>query len=214
MKAREIEQNRQELETSGIYKITNLRNNKYYIGRAENFYVRWNQHLKQLNKGIHVNTGLQKEWDESNFDFSIIEQTGKIEVKEIKHIYEDWKNGNHIYNDINSKLIISYFVIQMCKEKKYKFVIDYKHPDCLSDKGSPLVFSFIIKNPETDNYVFLSLNSAEYNNEPKNIRNAEIKSDYIKKHDDYFQVVYDYVRDDLSTHQAQVVCQMIERFLI
>lgn len=48
---------------SGIYKITNLVNNKVYIGQSVNIRKRWNQHVLELNKNIHPNIYLQSAWN-------------------------------------------------------------------------------------------------------------------------------------------------------
>lgn len=59
-----------------IYKITNLKNNKYYIGSTNNFKKRKYQHTYELNNHKHFNRLLQKDWDyygEENFEFIILE---------------------------------------------------------------------------------------------------------------------------------------------
>lgn len=62
---------------SGIYKIINIINNKFYIGSAINFYIRWNRHKNNLRKGLHVNKILQNSWNkygQENFKFEIVEE--------------------------------------------------------------------------------------------------------------------------------------------
>ena len=59
-----------------IYKITNIVNNKIYIGSSVNYRKRWHDHVYQLNKNIHSNKHLQNAWNkygEINFKFDIIE---------------------------------------------------------------------------------------------------------------------------------------------
>lgn len=61
----------------GVYSITNILNNKKYIGKSDNIYVRWDEHRKDLNKGVHYNKHLQRAWNkygEENFIFEIIEK--------------------------------------------------------------------------------------------------------------------------------------------
>lgn len=61
---------------SGVYKITNIINNKCYIGSSIDIVGRWRQHMKALRKGIHHSIHLQRAWNkdgEENFEFSIIE---------------------------------------------------------------------------------------------------------------------------------------------
>lgn len=72
---------------SGIYKITNIINSKFYIGSAVNFNKRWIKHKSELNNNKHHSKHLQNAWNiygENNFDFEIIEY---VENKEelIKH---------------------------------------------------------------------------------------------------------------------------------
>lgn len=61
---------------SGVYKITNTINNKFYIGSTINFKIRFKDHKKFLNQNNHGNSYLQKSWNknkEENFIFEIIE---------------------------------------------------------------------------------------------------------------------------------------------
>lgn len=47
-----------------IYKITNKKNNKVYIGKTKRtLEVRKNEHLRMLKQGIHHNVLLQKHYD-------------------------------------------------------------------------------------------------------------------------------------------------------
>ncbi len=60
----------------GIYKITNVVNNKCYVGSTINADRRWNGHKRALKKQIHCNRYLQRAWDkygEQSFTFEIIE---------------------------------------------------------------------------------------------------------------------------------------------
>jgi group I intron endonuclease len=60
---------------SGIYKITNLVNNKFYIGSSNNIYNRFYRHLSMLNRNCHNNQKLQNSWNKhgkSNFKFELL----------------------------------------------------------------------------------------------------------------------------------------------
>ena len=60
----------------GIYKITNLINDKFYIGSAINFTNRWNAHVWHLRNNKHINKHLQSSWNkygENNFKFEVID---------------------------------------------------------------------------------------------------------------------------------------------
>jgi group I intron endonuclease len=61
---------------SGIYKITNKINGRYYIGSSINIKNRWNEHKRTLKQNKHDNDFLQKSWNkhgEESFLFEIIE---------------------------------------------------------------------------------------------------------------------------------------------
>jgi group I intron endonuclease len=59
-----------------IYRITNMLNNKYYIGSAQSFERRSWQHKYDLKKGVHKNPRLQAAWNkygEDAFVFEVLE---------------------------------------------------------------------------------------------------------------------------------------------
>lgn len=59
----------------GIYKITNLQNGKFYIGKSKNIQGRWATHLHELKVGRHKNVALQNDYNKlgrANFSFEII----------------------------------------------------------------------------------------------------------------------------------------------
>ena len=62
-------------DISGVYLIQCIENGKNYIGSAKCIRTRWKQHIRDLNKKIHHNIKLQKDWDkykEHNFIFSVL----------------------------------------------------------------------------------------------------------------------------------------------
>lgn len=61
---------------SGIYKIINNINDKYYVGSSNNIYKRWKYHKQDLNRGNHRSQYLQRAWNkygEDNFTFVVTE---------------------------------------------------------------------------------------------------------------------------------------------
>jgi len=77
----------------GIYKITNLVNNKIYIGCASNIRTRKNGHLYDLRKGVHKNDYLQKAWNkygELNFKFEVVELCDTDLLHEKEHFWVDY----------------------------------------------------------------------------------------------------------------------------
>ena len=53
---------------SGIYKITNLENNKFYIGSAKDLYDRLASHKKDLRANKHCNIYLQRSYNKYGAD--------------------------------------------------------------------------------------------------------------------------------------------------
>lgn len=61
---------------SGVYKIVNIVNGKFYVGSSININKRWGEHKRSLRKNCHNNDFLQKSWNkhgEINFKFEILE---------------------------------------------------------------------------------------------------------------------------------------------
>lgn len=76
---------------TGIYKIENTNNGKFYIGSATHFYNRKSDHLRRLRLGIHKNIHLQNSFNkhgEKYFVFSLIEECERkdLPVKEQHYI--------------------------------------------------------------------------------------------------------------------------------
>lgn len=85
------------LKKCGIYKITNLVNEKFYIGSSNNLAKRRREHLWSLRKGNHVNDYLQKSFNkygEECFKFEVIEYIDNQEdLLSIEQIYLDNTNA-------------------------------------------------------------------------------------------------------------------------
>lgn len=84
-------------EVCGIYKITNLKNQKCYIGQATNIRERWNQHCKH---GLQIDTpqgnklyqAMLKDGLE-NFSFQLIEQCPREELNKKEAYYINMYNS-------------------------------------------------------------------------------------------------------------------------
>jgi hypothetical protein len=77
-------------EKPGIYLITNLINNKVYIGQSKNVYRRGIYHRFELNHNKHSNSHLQysfNKYGKENFSFSIIEYCFKEKLTEKEKYY-------------------------------------------------------------------------------------------------------------------------------
>lgn len=91
-----------KLTIAGIYKITNIVNNKIYIGSSNKINIRWNNHKSALRSNRHHNEHLQRSWNkygEENFTFEILEYI-KDESQLIKReqyyidSYKSYDNNN------------------------------------------------------------------------------------------------------------------------
>lgn len=64
-----------------IYKITNIKSNKVYIGQTNNVIRRFSNHKSKLKRGVHSNAHLQSAWNkygEEAFKFTILENFNPI----------------------------------------------------------------------------------------------------------------------------------------
>jgi len=88
----------------GIYKITNVVNQKIYIGGSRAIYNRWTGHKCTLRKSQHRNEHLQRAWSkygEQNFKFQIILECTAEEInKEETRLIQEHQtlNRNYGYN--------------------------------------------------------------------------------------------------------------------
>ena len=76
-------------KTSGIYKIINKVNGKYYVGSSNDIKGRWCQHKGQLNNNKHSNPHLQYAWNKygkDNFEFIIVEETPQNKLMEQNYL--------------------------------------------------------------------------------------------------------------------------------
>ena len=93
---------------SGIYSITNIINNKVYIGSSKDIYGRWVQHKNTLNQNKHHNRYLQFAWNkygEENFLFKIIELCdGKDLFVNEQKWYDFYNSGDEKYGYNLSKI--------------------------------------------------------------------------------------------------------------
>jgi group I intron endonuclease len=78
---------------SGIYLITNLLNNKKYVGSSVNIYNRYHTHKIKLKQKIHSNKHLEASYHKygaDNFIFEILEYCEKTELEFKEQYYIDF----------------------------------------------------------------------------------------------------------------------------
>lgn len=88
---------------AGIYLIYNKRTDKYYVGRSNNIFSRWNNHLVELLYKKHHNKLMQADFDSghyTDFEFSIIKIMSAKKLVEAEKIFiENYKqSGKTMYN--------------------------------------------------------------------------------------------------------------------
>lgn len=93
---------------SGVYKLTNLINNRIYIGSAKRFKERWKQHHYALKNNKHSNKFLQADYNkcgEDAFKFEVLEvisgeKQDRLLIEE-KYILQFFDKGENCYNLCN-----------------------------------------------------------------------------------------------------------------
>lgn len=78
---------------SGIYKILNTINGKFYIGSSDFIRRRWREHVVTLNGNKHGNSYLQNAWNKYGkdaFEFSVVEYCETSMLTEKEQFWLDW----------------------------------------------------------------------------------------------------------------------------
>ncbi len=86
---------------SGIYKINNLINGKFYIGSTVNFYNRYRVHVSTLQNKKHDNSYLQRSINKyglNNFTFSVVELCEADQLERIEAAWLSKSFGSNCYN--------------------------------------------------------------------------------------------------------------------
>lgn len=82
----------------GIYKITNTKNGKVYIGQSVDIDKRFKQHKKLLRENNHINYLLQDDWNvygEDSFTFEVVEKCRSPYLNEIEqHLIKECDSTN------------------------------------------------------------------------------------------------------------------------
>jgi group I intron endonuclease len=85
-----------DINACGIYKITNRKIGRVYIGSTKDaFEKRWNSHKADLRRGKHANHFLQSDWNlygPAWFSFEVVEYLHKEESGRIYEVEEYWNS--------------------------------------------------------------------------------------------------------------------------
>lgn len=188
-----IEDNNNIPNKPGIYKITNLKNNKCYIGSAINLKARIKRHVYELKNQLHNNIYLLRSFNKygiNNFEFELIEIFDKIKYKELLLIEE---NYIQLYNSIKE----GYNLILNNSEHFKNINKTKKHIDRNRKKQSIQVMCFnrfsgkFVKefNSITEASLYFKTSSSNISRVCKN------KLNYIKNHTFCYKKEYDKNKD-------------------
>jgi group I intron endonuclease len=161
----------------GIYKITNIYNNKCYIGESMNIERRWKEHKKSLQENKHHSYKLQKDYNqygENAFIYEIIleadSRLGSSLQQLTLKVYEDKFITQ--YDSIDNGYNVEYTLFKMLIGEKGIFseTINKKHIDMLKK---------VFKNISSNNGIYVP--SEEYLMQREiNIQKSQEKSEFKK----------------------------------
>lgn len=95
---------RDKKKICGVYSITNLKNNKRYIGSSKNIESRWADHKRRLKRNVHHSIHLQRAWNEygeQNFCFEILEECLKEQLFEKEQWWYDFYDSGNLLKGYN-----------------------------------------------------------------------------------------------------------------
>lgn len=146
---------------SGIYKITNITNNKFYIGSTYCFKIRKNHHFNKLKNNTHNNKHLQKSYNKygkENFKFEILANCPKEYLIKLEQWFLDnMKPEYNICKTAGSNLGIKF-------SKQHKLRIGLKNKNKIRSKELKSKWSEIKKqNPNIKLYKLIVEKAKEVN---------------------------------------------------
>ena len=111
--------------TSGIYAIINKTKNKVYIGKTLNIEYRIQQHKSALERNVHFNKEMQKDFNNKDrFCFIVLEKTNcknafseENNIKEALYILCCQRYGYNLYN--SKRDYYDSFIIRICHTNQH-----------------------------------------------------------------------------------------------
>ena len=143
---KDIGRTNRKSKISGIYKIVNKINGKFYIGSSEDILDRWYKHQNLLNRKIHKNTKLQNAWIKygaDNFLFILVEN---IEKERLLEIEQNYLNECSEFPDNNYN--INYYVNSIMRGRKHS--IESRKKMSAAQKGKTQSIESKIKNANSN----------------------------------------------------------------
>jgi group I intron endonuclease len=157
---------------SGIYKIINKIDGKYYVGSSQNITNRWYRHKSNLKKNKHWNKYLQNAYNKygsDNFEYVIVEYVIVSDLLKVEQIYLD-----ECKNNPNTNYMISYDSTAPMRGKKcyWSKWIKGHTPWNKGKKGNPAWNKGHTLTEEQKQHLRLKANQ-------------QFTSEYKKKHSEY-----------------------------
>jgi group I intron endonuclease len=153
-------------EVSGVYMITNIREDKIYVGSSSDINGRWLVHKLELKFGRHHNKQLQNdyyEFGEGNFTFAILWEAG------------DDRSRNFIYK--KEQEFIEKLAPEYNAKKVHLAKTDYNPKQVVKNKRDFIERKKAVKNTEecikAFNYVLKFIKHSKL--KVKNLSNNEVK---------------------------------------
>jgi group I intron endonuclease len=131
----------------GIYKITNTKNNKVYIGSSVNITSREYKHFWMLDKGKHDNEYLQKSYNKYGKDSFIFEIVEYCEV-------------NELINKEN-EFILKYESNKLSKGYNLAIVNEFRRNTFNDEVKTKLSKHNLIKNGNINNFMLINIKTGE-----------------------------------------------------
>lgn len=188
---------------SGIYKILNKSNGKYYIGSAYDFNKRFIRHKSELNCNVHYNEHLQRAWNlygEKEFDFIILEECDdKSILKKLEQKYLDDIEKEKCYNKT--------FIAgggNLGEESNKKISIKMKHRVLSDTHKTKISKTKSIQqvgknNPKFDFKIY------NWFNKITNISESCTRWDFYKKYNFDSNVIYRLVKGKIKSHKGWII---------
>lgn len=188
---------------SGIYKILNKLNGKYYIGSAYDFNKRFIKHKSLLNCNHHYNEHLQRAWNlygENSFEFVVIEYCNdksllkKIEQKYLNEIdVEKCYNktliagGGNLGEEVNKKISL----------KMKMRVLSVEHKQKISKTKS--LQQFGKNNPKFDSKIY------KWFNKRNNIQEICTRWELYTKYNLDSNLIHKLVKGKIKSHKGWII---------
>lgn len=138
------------MKQSGIYRIKNLINNRFYIGSSINIRKRLNRHQWELNKNIHYNKYLQNDWNKFGKENFILEQ---IEICDKENCFEIEQKYLNLYFDYQKQCYNINLQVDGPKGKVYSKKRHLKHLECQNHRKK----KFTVLSPNNEIITFIGI---------------------------------------------------------